>query len=88
METNSFLIAFMQIRKSGEWYAPDLVEFFPSFTVRFLLDDYKTKRDTGKFVIDKINDPKYPRIWEIPTIFNEETSELKTIQEIEDNLDE
>lgn len=83
LETNSFMIAFMQTRpKSNEWYAKDLVEFFPSLTARFILDDYYISRDTSKFVIDKVNDPKKPRIWEIPLIYNDETYELKLVDEV------
>lgn len=83
LESNSFIIAFMQIRKDGTWFAPDLVEFFPSVTARFLLDDYRTQRDTSKLIIDKANDPKYPRIWEIPLMFNKDTCELTSLLEVQ-----
>jgi len=88
LKSNSFLISFMQLKKNHEkgkedgWFAPNLVDLYPSFAMRFLLIDKKTDREHGHFVIDKANKPKYPRIWDMPTFFNNETCELKLIQDL------
>lgn len=89
LKSNSFLISFMQLKKNkkdGEedgWFAPNLVDLYPAFAVKFLLLDKKTDREHGHFDITKVNSPKFPRIWDIPTKYSNETCELKMISEIE-----
>ena len=89
LRSNCFLISLMQLKKSFEkgkengWFAPNLVDQYPSFAMRFLLIDKKTDREHGHFIIDKVNKPKYPRIWNMPTIFNNQTGELKLIEDLE-----
>ena len=90
LKSNSFLISFMQLKKNhkdGEedgWFAPNLVDLYPSFAVRFLLMDKKQDREHGHFVIDKVNKPIFPRIWDMPTKYFNEDCSLKLIEEIEE----
>lgn len=73
---NAMMIVFMQLRSNGAQFAKDLVSSFPSFCVNFLLEEDKIH---GKFKVTKNNDPKYPMVWEIPTIFDTKTKILSRI---------
>ena len=83
LKTNGFLIVFMQLRENGNWFAPDLVHFFSSVSVRYLLEP-DTQGEYAKFIVDKVNDPKYPYVREIPCKFFRETKEVKRIDEVEE----
>lgn len=76
------LVIFVQLRKNGLFFAPDLIEFFPSVVAKFLQEeDDNTK---GCFEFNKIREPKI-RKWhiKIPTIYNWETKELCRVDELE-----
>lgn len=82
-KNNCFLITFMQLKKDGEWFAPNLIDQYPSVAIKFLLEDERTNRKNGKLIITKNNKPIYPDTRIIPTVFDETTCEIKTIKEIE-----
>lgn len=50
------LIVFTQVRKSYEWFAPDLIDHFPTFAARYIHDD--EEKIHGHWVIDKAKDLK------------------------------
>ena len=72
------IIIFMQLRSNATQFAKDLVNSFPSFCVNFILEE---DRIHGKFVVVKNNDPIFPYIREIPTIYNPETKILRRADE-------
>ena len=47
----------MQLRDNNEWLAKDLVKQFPSFAGRYIYDNTDSG-EYGKFIIDKMRDPK------------------------------
>jgi hypothetical protein len=56
-KTNGFLIIFMQLKYDNNWFAPNMVNQFPSLSARYLYD----KEDDGtygKWVIDVVREPK------------------------------
>lgn len=48
------LIVFTQIRKNYEWFAPDLIDHFPTFAARYIHEDLEKKY--GHWEIDKAKD--------------------------------
>ena len=46
--------------------------------------DKKQDREHGHFIIDKANSPKFPRIWDMPTKYFNQTCEVKLIEEIKE----
>ena len=87
IKSNSFLITFMQLKEDGinknGWFSPNSCKQYPSLAVKFLLEDVNTNRKHGKFIVTKNNKPKYPETRIIPTYYDENTCEVKTILEIE-----
>jgi hypothetical protein len=79
----SFLIIFMQLRKSNnEWLAKDLVEQYPSFAARYFYDGDKSG-STGYWQIDKNRESKVKnRRGIIPCQYDWETKRLSRIDEI------
>jgi hypothetical protein len=82
------LIVFVQLMRVGkegtgnEFFAKNLIEFFPAFVAKFLYED-----DTGVnsyFQITKIREPKgHYKAIKIPTKYNYSTKELQLIEDIE-----
>jgi hypothetical protein len=48
------LLVFTQIRKNYEWFAPDLIDHFPTFAARYIHEDLEKKY--GHWEIDKAKD--------------------------------
>lgn len=76
---NAIMIIFMQLRSNMVQFAKDLVNSYPSFCVNFILEE---DRIHGVLKIVKNNDPKYPYIREIPTIYNPKTKILNRADEV------
>jgi len=74
----AIIIIFMQLRSNTTQFAKDLVNSYPSFCVNFILEE---DRIHGKFVVIKNNDPIFPYIREIPTIYDPETKILRRADE-------
>lgn len=88
IKSNSFLITLMQLKEDGinknGWFSPNSCKQYPSLAVKFLLEDVNTNRKNGKFLICKNNKPKHPETRVIPTYYDENTCQVRTIKEIED----
>ena len=82
-KTKGIAIVFMQLRDNNEWLAKDLVKQFPAFACRYIYDK-DSSGEYGKFMIDKIRDPKI-RInhYEIPCKYDWVSKELIIQEEIE-----
>jgi len=87
IKSNSFLITFMQLKEDGinknGWFSPNSCKHYPSLAVKFLLEDVNTNRKNGKFLVTKNNKPKHPETRLIPTYYDENTCQVRTIKEIE-----
>lgn len=87
-KTQGVAIVFMQLRDNNEWLAKDLVKQFPAFACRYVYDD-DSSGEFGKFLVDKIREPKYNlKIREIPCQYNWETKELTVIKDEPPKTDE
>ncbi|MFA7290499.1 MAG: bifunctional DNA primase/polymerase [Melioribacteraceae bacterium] len=51
------LIVMMQLKESGDWYAPNMVNQFPALGARYFIDG--DDRKTGHWQIDKVRDARY-----------------------------
>ena len=80
---NAIFIVFMQLRNDEKQFAKDLVNQYPSLVVNFLLEE---DRIHGKLKVLKNNDPKFPYVFEIPTIFNQETKLLERADAVSKNM--
>jgi len=75
------LFIFTQLRKSGEFFAKDMIDFFASLTCTYNLNSYTDKsgnvtcdRENTYFLTSKIRESRTGRqIIKIPTRFNKET---------------
>ena len=80
-KTKGIAIVFMQLRENNEWLAKDLVKQFPALVCRYIYDN-EDSGEYGKFVIDKIRDPKLRiKFWEIPCQYDWNSKELKAIKD-------
>ena len=77
------LFLFMQLRDDGNWFAKDLIKFYPAFATKFL---YETEGDGSKsyFSLEKVRDSrqKFRKQKIIPTVFNWDTNELLRVDEL------
>lgn len=55
--SHGFLIVFMQLKKNGEFFAPNLLDQYASFSSRYIYDN-DSKGSTGKWYVDKIREAK------------------------------
>lgn len=78
-----FLIIFVQIRKSnGEFFAKDLIEFFPALVVKYLYDD--DDGVFGHFEICKVRESqRKKRLGSIPCKFDWESKILSRIDKLD-----
>jgi len=83
---NGFLIVFQQLKTDNSYFAPNMATQFPAFATRYIYDD-DNDGTYGKFKIDVIREPKGKiknfKNWEIPCFYNEQTKELKRIDELD-----
>lgn len=81
---NGILIVFAQLNTNNEFFAKNLIEFFPAFVTKFLYED-----DSGVnsyFQITKIREPKgHFKVAKIPTIYDFAKKELNLVEEIKEN---
>ena len=83
VKTNSFLIIFMQLKKDGTWFAPNMAEQFPAFAARYIYDEDGNGL-TGSWMIDKIRDAKTQRRGGgIPCKYDWQTKTLNRIDELQ-----
>ena len=75
-KTNGFLIIFQQLKVSGEWFAPNMVNQFPSMSARYLYDD-ETDGTYGRWEIDVIREPlANAKTAQILCVYNQEERRL------------
>ncbi len=71
------LVIMMQLKESGDWYAPNMVIQMPALAARYIMD--AEDGSTGHWDINKLRDPKGNyRNSTIPCKYNFETKELTT----------
>lgn len=80
------LFLFMQIRDNGDWYAKDLVNFYPAFSTKYLWED-DSNGDKGYFLLEKVREStqRFRKSKKIPTMFNWDTNEVLRLDEIKEN---
>ena len=78
----SIMIAFVQLKQDGEWFAPNLINQFVSLSAK-----YKYLDKDGimtELEIDNVRDRKSSgKQWKIPCQYNDETKEVQMIEEID-----
>lgn len=89
-EAQGILIGLMQLKESQrengknlepEWFAKNLVRQKCALAVKFLHES--SDGILGKFVLTDVRDPKpHGRNFIIPTTYNRDTAELKTVEEL------
>lgn len=58
-KTQGFLIAFMQLKKDNSWFAPNMIEQFPSLAARYIYDQVDVGYGTtGAWYLDVIREAK------------------------------
>lgn len=84
-KNGGILLIFVQIRSDGNFYAKDMIEFFPSFVAKFFFEDEKD-RTRSYFEPIKIREAKI-RKWKvnIPTRYDWDTKELVLVENEEVN---
>jgi hypothetical protein len=82
-KTNGFLIVFMQLKKDGTWFAPNMVDQFPCMASRYL---YENEQDgkTGHWHIDVIREPKLKQ--KTMTVFCEYDWDTKILSRVDEGL--
>ena len=82
-KTNGFLIIFMQLKMDGTWFAPNMVEQFPSLGARYLYDS-EEDGTRGKWIVNPIRERKQKvRTVNIPCIYDFDTKIFNRIDELE-----
>ena len=82
-KTNGFLIIFMQLKQSGGWFAPNMVEQFPALGARYL---YKNDADgtEGAWNIDCMREAKMKcKTHKVDCVYNWDAKTLNRIDEVE-----
>lgn len=88
VKTNSFLIIFMQLKESGDWFAPNMVNQFPAFASRYFYDEGSAGL-SGYWKIDKIRESKKNNKGKtIPCRYDWESKTLKRIDELDEFMKE
>lgn len=85
-KTQGFLIIFMQLKKNDEWFAPNMVDQFPSLAARYIYDDDPTNYGVkGAWNIDAIRESKVQRkTGNIPCVYDWKERTLKRIEKNEE----
>jgi len=78
-KTNGFLIIFMQLKKSGDWFAPNMVDQFPALGARYIYED-ESDGTKGNWIVDPIREPKqkYKRV-SVPCVYNFDSRRLEMV---------
>jgi hypothetical protein len=78
-----FLIVFQQLKDDNSYFAPNMLNQFPSLSARYIYDN-ENDGTYGKFIVDVIREPKaYIKNFEIPCKYNWETRIFKRVDELE-----
>lgn len=81
--TNSIMIAFSQLKEKNEQFAKNLINQFVSMSVKYIYDDEQGVNT--HFELDYVRDRKASgKRWQIPTKYLDETKEVKTIEELDE----
>lgn len=76
------LLVFVQLKATGEFFAPNQIEMFPSLAAKFGYED--ENGETSAFTITKVREGKNKfRFGKIPTVYNWSGKELLTLEEHE-----
>ena len=79
------LIIFVQLKNNGDFFAPNMIAFFPAFVCRYFYTDVNSGKD-GFFKIDYMREPIFNvKTANIPCIYDWATKELKRVDEMKDN---
>jgi hypothetical protein len=85
IKNNGFLIVFMQLKKNGEWFAPNLVDTYSTLSARYLYEkDENGETDglSGYWKVDKIREPiRHTKGGKIPCRYFPDTKLLLRIDE-------
>jgi hypothetical protein len=85
--TNSIMIAFVQIRDDGTWFAKDLLRQFVSLSAKYMYEDQDGINT--KLILDDVRDRKGGgKKFEIPCKYLDETREVKTVEELDKDIKE
>lgn len=83
VKNNGILIAMVQLRENGKFFAQDLIKQFPAFIARYFYDNDEDG-SSGYFLVDYIREPKINRrIVKIPCRYFWQNKELKRVDELE-----
>ncbi len=86
VRSNAFLIILMQLKKSEDWFAPNMVDQFPAFATRYLYEKDANGNANGLrgyWQIDKIREPKrHAKTGQIPCMYSPEDKTLTRIDEV------
>ena len=81
---DGFMILFMQLKDNDGYFAPNMLEQFPSWVCKYLYED-ENKGIYTKFQITKIREPKIEqRFISIPCKYESSTKEVKLISELDE----
>ncbi len=66
------LVIFTQLKKDCEWFAPNLIDHFPTFAARYIQEN--TEKTQGHWECDKIKEPRGNwTIFSLPCIYDHST---------------
>lgn len=83
-KTQGILIAFVQLKETGDYFAPNMIKQFPALAARYLYTGDGTGVD-GEWVLDAIRDPKiHMKTGKIPCSYDWNTKRLRTLEEIQE----
>ena len=79
------LIIFVQLRDNGEFFAKDMIRFFPAFVTKFFYEEDNNTKSYFQLIKirEKINNFKTEGR-KIPTIYNWESKELNRVDELDE----
>jgi transcription elongation factor Elf1 len=81
-KTKGVLIVFNQLKKDNGWFAPNMIEFFPSMCAKYIYDE-ESNGETVKWIVEPIREPKgRKKTTIIPCKYDYDSRELKRIDEL------
>jgi hypothetical protein len=83
-KTQGFLIAFVQLKETGDYFAPNMIKQFPALAARYLYTGDGSGID-GEWILDAIRDPKiHMKSGKIPCQYDWKEKRLRTLEEIQE----
>lgn len=84
-KNGGILIVFVQLRNTGEFFAPDMIGFFPSFVAKFFYENDED-RTRSYFIPVKVRENKMQN-WsrKISLVYDWTTKELNRVDEVQVN---